>query len=163
MEPLFFELTEVLKQQKEVVKEMLTTAETQNEALRNVDVEALNDALKQLTIQTQQMAKLDPEREELQRKLENELGLNPGASVKEMLEKAPVDIKIELKQVQMELRKDFNKLQELNQLNKLLTKKAIQINSSIMKMYNPNDSQTYQGSGEVKSKDQSTKMLNKTV
>lgn len=163
MEPLFFELTEVLKQQRAVVKEMITASEAQNQALRNNDLEALNNAVEQLNKLTQQMAKLDPQREAVQVKLEEILKLQQQATVSNLLAAAPIKIKIELKQIQMELKKDFQQLQEINEINSILTKRAQQINTAILKMFNLTGSQTYQNSGTLKKDHRPQTVLNKTV
>ncbi|MBO8138208.1 MAG: flagellar protein FlgN [Desulfotomaculum sp.] len=163
MEPLFFELIKILKQQRDVVKEMIKASGAQNQALRNADTQSLNGAVKQLTLLTQQMAKLDPQREEIQRLLEKQLELKPGAAVSDMLAKAPVNIQLELKELQMELKKDFEKLREINELNKVLTKRALEVNTAVMKIFTPGTGQTYQQSGKIESKEGPAGVVNKTV
>lgn len=165
MEPLFFELTEVLKQQQQVVTNMVTAAEAQNQALRQVDAEALNTAVNQLHKLTLQMAKLDPQREELQVKLEQTLGLKPGATVSDMLAKAPVEIQIQLKQTQAELIQQFQNLKEINKINKVLTQKTQQVNAALLKIMHPNtNNQTYQPGGKInKETSNALPMLNKTI
>ncbi|MEG6616521.1 flagellar protein FlgN [Peptococcaceae bacterium 1198_IL3148] len=165
MEPLFFELIEVLKQQQQVVTNMVTAAQAQNQALRQVDAQALSSAVNQLQKLTLQMAKLDPQREQLQVKLEQNLGLKPGATVSDMLAQAPVEIQIPLKQLQTELKQQFDKLQQLNQVNRVLTQRVQQVNAALVNIMHPsNNSQTYQPGGKVNKETTSNlQMLNKTV
>ncbi|MBM7856056.1 flagellar biosynthesis/type III secretory pathway chaperone [Desulfohalotomaculum tongense] len=163
MEPLFFKLIEVLKEQRKAVAEMIKASEAQNQALRQADIDGLNDAVKRLTLLARQMAGLDSQREEIQLRLEKDLRLKQGAAISDLLDKAPVEMKIELKQIQLELKKGFQQLQEINALNDVLTKRALQVNSAMLKIFNPRSGQTYQNSGTIKNEGRPQAVLNKTV
>ncbi|WP_031518043.1 flagellar protein FlgN [Desulfofalx alkaliphila] len=163
MEPLFFELTKILKQQRDVAKEILASTQEQNTALRQNDLPGLNEAIKQLTKHTMQMAQLDPKREEVQVKLEKTLGLKPGATISQMLPHAPAAVQKELKELQQEIKEHFDQLQELNQFNKVLTNRALQVNTALLKILNPGSGPTYHSGGKVTKEENKLEMLNKTV
>ncbi len=163
MEPLFFELTEVLKKQKEIVANMVDAAEAQNTALRELNAEKINAAVQELNKLTLKMAKYDPQREELQVKLENQLGLKKGAVLSDLINAAPLEIKRQLTELQGELKAHFDKLQQLNQLNSVLTKRALQTSTAVLKILNPTAGGTYHGDGRVTAADRPQSVLNKTV
>lgn len=163
MEPLFFELTGILQQQRDLVAKMLTTAEQKNIALRDNNLDELNNTVQQLTKLTLDMAKLDPKREEIQVRLEQVLGLERGATLTQMLPQAPLELQTHLKELQSEIKEDFNKLREINEINGVLTNRALQVNSALLKIFNPGNSQTYQPTGSVKQTAKGIEMLNKTV
>lgn len=163
MEPLFFELLEVLKQQQQVVQQMNSAAQQQSEALRQNDTAALNNAVNQLQKLTMHMAQLDPQREELQRKLAEQLGLTADSTLTAMLPHAPAAVKEQLTTLQGQLQQDFEKLQQHNELNKVLTQRAMQVTAGVLKIFQGNSSQIYQPGGKTKTSDPALQVLNKTV
>lgn len=164
MEPLFYELATILEQQGEVVKKQLEAARAQNQALRKLDTAALDAAVKELEELTSNMSNLDRQREEVQRKLEQALHLRDGATVSELLPKAPLELLFKLKGLTRELRKDLRKLDEMSELNNLLTTRAMQINDHYLEILKSGgEKKTYQNSGTLKQENRPTAVLDKTV
>lgn len=163
MEPLFFELIAVLKQQNEIVQKMIAASKEHNSALRQADTEKINNAVQQLNKLALLMAKYDPQREELQVKLEKQLGLEKGATLSSLIKAAPADIKEQLKALQSKLQENFEQLKEINELNNLLTKRALQVNTALLKILNPTTAATYHGDGKVAGENRPASVLNKTV
>lgn len=163
MEPLFLELTEILTEQSQIIKKQIKASETQNLALRRVDTESLEAAVKGLEELTVQMTELDRRREAVQQELENALNLPPGTTVTQLLPRAPLEQIFKLKELTRELRKDLRRLDELNGLNNLLTRRALQVNETFLEILKSGDKQTYQNSGTMKKGNRPTAVLDKTV
>jgi len=164
MEPLFFELTDLLTRQNEIIKHQLGASREQNEALRNVDREKLDTAVRRLDELTGQMTGLDREREHIQRRLEEGLGMEPGATLQELLPKAPFELLLKLKGLASEMRDNLRQLDELNKLNNLLTRRVLQVNEAMLEIFKSGgDKKTYQQSGKVKPSERSAAVLDKSV
>ncbi|KJS76645.1 MAG: hypothetical protein JL56_05105 [Desulfotomaculum sp. BICA1-6] len=164
MEPLFIELTRILTEQGQIIKEQLKASQAQNLALRRLDTESLEAAVTRLDRLTEQMSEQDRLREQVQRKLESALNLRQDATVIEMLPKAPLEIIFKLKGLTRVIRKDMRQLDELNGINNLLTKRALQVNEGLLELLKSGGrKQTYQNSGELKQNDRPNAVLNKTV
>lgn len=163
MEPIFSELIAILTQQHQVVQKMNSAAQQQSEALRQNDTTTLNNAVNQLQKLAMQMAQLDPQREELQRKLADGLALAPDSTLTTMLPHAPTAVKGKLTALQGQLQQQFGELQQHNELNKILTQRAMQITSGVLKIFQGHSSQTYQSGGKTKTNDPTLQVINKTV
>ncbi len=155
MEPLFFELAQILKQQRETVKQLLIQSEAQNQALRKNDVELLNNAVQQLNKLSGLMAEQDNRRQEIVDKLAYN-------SIKDLLPVAPVSLKTELQKVHIEIKNDLQQLQELTTLNSLLTRRALMVNQSLLNIFR-GGGQTYQPGAKLKQDKQPLGVLNKIV
>ncbi|MCL0080987.1 flagellar protein FlgN [Peptococcaceae bacterium] len=164
MEELFSELTEILKQQQTIVKKMLEITETQNLALQQNDLKLLNEAVQQLNKVAVQMAGLDTQREKIQEKLTIKLSLKADVTARALIDQAPASLVVKLKTILPELNGDFGKLRAVNQLNEILTKRAMQVNTALLNIFNPdNKAVTYQAGGGKKEGISQLKVLNKTV
>lgn len=163
MEPLFFEFAQILKQQRETVKQLLQQSEAQNLALRNNDVESLNNAVQQLTELSGLMAQQDDKRQEIQAKLANLLNLKQDSSISDFLPEAPAALKTELQKIHTEIKNDLLQLQEFTALNNLLTRRALMVNQSLFNIFRGGGNQTYQPGAKLKQDKQSLGVLNKTV
>lgn len=163
MERLFAELLNILTQQQQLVQQMNSAAQQQSEALRQNDTTALNNAVNQLQKLTMQMAQLDPKREQVQKKLAAELGLAADSTLTAMLPQAPARVKADLTTLQGELQQQLNKLQQTNEVNKVLTQRAMQVTAGVLKIFQGTGNQTYQPGGKTKSTDPVVQVLNKTV
>lgn len=164
MEPLFTALTEILTRQSETVKEQLKASQVQNKALRQLDNHKLDGAVKRLEKLTGQMAELDQQRELVQQKLEQTLNLKPGATLTELLPKAPFKLLFKLKDLSKELKTDLQQLGQLNDINSILTRRVLQVNEAMLEIFKSGgDKKTYQQSGKVKQSNRSTAVLDKTV
>lgn len=163
VEPLFFELAEILAAQGALVQEQIKAAEDQNLALRRVDIPSLQAAVRQLDELNGQMATLDKRREQVQQSLEQALGLEPGAALAGMLFAAPVALRDRLAELRRELKQDLDQLRRLNEINGLLTRRAMQVNETLLQIIASGGGETYQHSGALKRNDRLPGVLDKTV
>jgi flagellar biosynthesis/type III secretory pathway chaperone len=163
VEPLFFELAEILAAQGKLVKEQIKASGAQNRALRQVDIQSLQAAVQKLTGLAGQMAVLDKQRVQVQSKLEQALGLEPGATLSDILPGAPAALRDKLKELQLELKQDFEQLKSLNEINGLLTRRAMQVNETLLQIIASGGGETYQHSGALKRSDRPAGVLDKTV
>ncbi|AGL01702.1 flagellar protein FlgN [Desulfoscipio gibsoniae] len=156
MEPLFNELVKILNEQCSVVQKQLKASEAQNQALRDLDMQLLNQAVQQLEQQSITMKELDKQRETIQQQL--------GATVSDILPKAPFEIQLKLKEIQRQLKGDFQRISQLNEINKVLTMRAAQVNEVILNIFKTGgSSSTYRDSGAIQQKGRPAGILNKTV
>ncbi len=163
-ESLFKELAQILTKQGEIIKEQLQASNDQNLALRQLDTESLDAAVKRLDELAEQMSEQDRLREQVQRKLEKILHLQPDVTVAEMLPKAPLEIIFKLKELTAELKDNMRRLEEINSVNNLLTKRALQVNTDLLELLKTGGhKQTYQDTGLLKDNGRTNAMLNKTV
>jgi len=162
VEPLFFELDQILKQQRETVRQLLGQSEAQNQALRKNNVELLNNAVQQLTKLSGLMAEQDNKRQEILDKLAHILNLKQGFSISDLLPEAPASLKTELQKVHTEIKNDLQQLKELTTLNSLLTRRALMVNQSLLNIFR-GGGQTYQPGAKLKQDKQSLGVLNKIV
>jgi len=164
MESHFNELTQILTEQGKTIKDQLQASRDQNLALRRLDTESLAAAVKRLDELAGQMSKQDRRREQVQRKLESALNLRRDVTVTEMLPKAPLEIIFKLKELIRNIKKDMRQLDELNGINNLLTKKALQVNEDLLGLLKSGGrKEIYQNSGQLKENDRTNAVLNKTV
>ncbi len=164
MEPLFFELAEILARQGQLVKLQLNASQEQNAALRDFDTEKLDQAVKRLEELSAQMAELDSQREKVQQRLEKELGLKPGTPLSMLLPSAPLELVFKLKELTAQLKKDLQQLARVNEINNILTRQAMQLNEALLAIFKSGgNAKTYQNSGQVKDSGCSPAVLNKTV
>lgn len=162
MESLFTQLIEVLSQQHQLVQQMNRAAQQQGLALGENDTTALNKALKELEKLTLTMAQLDPQREALQAKLAQQLGLAADSTLTALLPYAPKAAKPQLTDLQGQLQDQFRQLQNHNETNKILTHRSMQITSAVLKIFKGSN-QTYQPGGQRQTKDPAAQLLNKQV
>ncbi|MCG8401519.1 MAG: flagellar protein FlgN [Firmicutes bacterium] len=164
MESLFFELTQILARQGEILKEQLKASQEQNEALLRLDNEKLDAAVKRLEELSGQMTELDQKREAVQRQLEQALNMKPGATIMQLLPKAPFELIFKLKDLSKTMKADLQQLSGLNEINNILTRRVLQVNEALLEIFKSGgDKKTYQHSGEVKHSHRSTAVLDKTV
>lgn len=161
---LFKELMRVLAKQGEIIREQLQASCDQNLALRRLDTESLAAAVKRLDELATQMSELDRLREQVQRKLENIFHLQQDVTVTKMLPKAPLETIFKLKELTAKIQNDLRQLEEVNGVNNLLNRRALQVNTELLALFKTGGrKQTYQDTGHLKDNGQTNAMLNKTV
>lgn len=163
MESLFFSLLQALNALNANLTEMRKATEQHNEALRNNDIEAIKTVLKQLDNISAQTKSLDNKREEIQTKLENELGLNKGTTLSNTLAHAPAHMAQDLDKAANSLRETTAAINDLVQLNKILTQQALQFNDVLIKAIRPAQA-TYNPSGQTNAtSSKAPSLLNRTI
>ncbi|MEW6698043.1 MAG: flagellar protein FlgN [Bacillota bacterium] len=162
MESLFFNLLQILTALKEKLTEMLQATERHNAALRNNDMQAIQEAVKELDTISAEAKFLDKKREEIQSALAMKLNLSKGAALSETLTHAPEKAAQDLNKIAQSLRDTTEAINNTVQLNKILTKQAMQFNNILIKVLNPSKA-TYNPSGKTSVENEKTSLLNKTI
>lgn len=162
MESLFFSLTEILQALNDNMTAVRKATENHNQALRNNDMEGIKGALKELDVLAVQTKYLDSKREDIQGQLEAKLGLAKGASLSDTLTQAPAQYAEALKSAATTLRGTTAAIQEIVQLNKILTQQAMQFNDVLLKVIRPAKA-TYNPNGQADTTSKATSLLNRTV
>ncbi|MCL4439037.1 FlgN family protein [Desulforamulus profundi] len=162
MESLFFNLLQVLNELNDKLAEMLKATEKHNLALRNNDIEAIKEAVKELENVSAGAKFLDKKREEIQYTLEQKLQLPKGATLSETISYAPEQLSKDLHTAAQSLRETTNTINDMVQLSKILAKQALNFNDVLLKVMKPAQS-TYNPAGKTAANQQSASLLNKTV
>ena len=90
--------------------------------------------------------------------------MKPGATIMQLLPKAPLELIFKLKDLSKTMRADLQQLSGLNEINNILTRRVLQVNEALLEIFKSGgDKKTYQHSGKVKHSHRSTAVLDKTV
>lgn len=162
MESLFFNLLQTLVELNEKLTEMLKATESHNKALRENDMAAVKEVLKQLEDISAQSKSIDKKREEIQRSLEEKLQLPQGAALSDTISRAPEHLTQDLNNAAASLRETTQSINKLVQLNNILTRQALHFNEVLLKVLKPTQA-TYCPNGQATVPKASTSLLNKTV
>jgi len=164
MESLFYELLQVLERQREILKEMLSTARDHNMALRENDLGAIKEAVARGERAAARLKVEDQRREQLQAAIEKELGLPEGTPLSRVLPRAPEQCREALSLLAGEMRDTASNIARLVDLNGILTRRAMLFNEQILRLLKPGDGSTYQPTGKTASPaGNAPSLLNRTV
>lgn len=162
MESLFFNLLQVLNELNDKLAEMLKATEKHNLALRNNDIEAIKEAVKELENVSAGAKFLDKKREEIQYTLEQKLQLPKGATLSETLVYAPAQAAQDLNKIAQSLRETTEAINHMVQINKILARQAMQFNDILIKVLQPGQA-TYNPGGQTSVAKETVSLINKTV
>lgn len=153
MESLFLELKAILEVQKETIKEVLNTAREHNRALRQLDMELLNAALRREEELTAALNRQDKDREKIAAILSEAAGLPADSSLSMLIGKAPSRMEREIKDIKEisdEIRDIAGQLGEINEQNGMLSKQAMRVNDMLLNALAPGRKKTYSPQGVAK-------------
>ncbi|MCL5781224.1 MAG: flagellar protein FlgN [Firmicutes bacterium] len=162
MESLFFNLLQVLNELNDKLAEMLKATEKHNLALRNNDIEAIKEAVKELENVSAGAKFLDKKREEIQYTLEQKLQLPKGATLSETLVYAPAQAAQDSNKIAQSLRETTEAINHMVQINKILARQAMQFNDILIKVLQPGQA-TYNPGGQASVAKETVSLINKTV
>ncbi|SHF34922.1 flagellar protein FlgN [Desulforamulus putei] len=162
MESLFFNLLQILTALHEKLAAMLRATEKHNAALRNNDIAAIQQAVKELDSISAQAKFLDKKREEIQRALEAKLHLPAGATLSETLVYAPAQAAQDLNKIAQSLRETTEAINQMVQINKILARQALQFNDILIKVLQPGQA-TYNPGGQTSVAKETVSLINRTV
>ena len=159
-----------LQKQAELLEKMLAAAQKQNYALRRNNLEAINEATRELAALVRQMDHQEAARQEAQRRLGEERNLPPAASLRELLADISRAEAGELAALEKSLSAQTAKLTQLIRINEFLTKNALEFNARLLRAIAPAagvpvspPGQVYQSNGTVETGGKMFPMFEKSV
>lgn len=150
MESLFLELKAILEAQKETMKQLLNTAREHNRALRQLDMELLNAALRKEDELTAALNRQDKERAKIAAILSEAAGLPGDANLGMLTGKAPPPLKKDIEEISGEIKDIAKQLGEINEQNNMLSKQAMRVNEMLLNTLSPGRKKTYSPQGQAK-------------
>ncbi|MEG6521235.1 flagellar protein FlgN [Desulfotomaculum sp. 1211_IL3151] len=162
MESLFFNLKDLLRELNNELNKMLQATEQHNQALRANDLDAIKEILKELALVSRQIKILDAQRETVQTALEEGLKLPKGTTLTRTIAHAPQHLVQDLNRAAESLREITATIQNLVEINAILTKQAMNFNEVLLKTIKPIKS-TYNPTGQTTDNTPATSILNKTI
>jgi len=163
METNWAELEKVLRQQHDLTGRLLDAARTQNTALRQNDIDALNRIIADIHKLNARMQQLEQQREQIQGRLEDAPGLTSGATLQSIAAKAPGNLSFRLLSLRREMRHRLEELQQLVKLNSLLTRNALRLNGALLNVFRKPGGATYGNNGRVQDTGHPASTFNKSV
>lgn len=163
MESSFAELVDILSNQKNIIMKLTDTAREHSRALRQLDTENLLSIVGREEGQTATLRRHDAKREEVSRTLAGMLGLRADASLSEFAEKAPPRYKEGLGSLLDDMTGLAGELAEINHINGILTRQALQVNQIVMKAMGTANAQVYTPYGRTRQEQQSVSLVNKKI
>ena len=149
MQNLFEQLRDCLNIQKNVALKLLEATQQHLEALKKNNHTAMKASVNNLEILTGELAKTQRICSGWQAKIDSELSLPAGTSLSALSAYATGTLSNELLGLIHELRDLFVKIQDINEINKLLTHNALAFNEQLIKIFLPKERLTYKENGIV--------------
>ena len=161
---LFENLMKILKEQYDILGEILAVLHEQNEALRKTDINMINSTLQRLTALSKEMQGLDARREDIQLEIAKACKSDKkDVTVSELITNSVPDeiIKKELQEIKLKFDERFKEVKEINETNAVLIKQALSVVNTVLNIIKSGTSLTYEPKSN---KEQSGfSVLNKTV
>ncbi|OPX94323.1 MAG: FlgN protein [Pelotomaculum sp. PtaB.Bin104] len=132
-------------------------------ALRDNNVEAIEEAVKRVNNLVTSLTTAEEERRRIQTALDAELGLSPGSTLADVLPHASGETKEKLNTLLKEMRSKADLLREVNKINAIMTRRALTFNRLILNAVNPEEGLTYGVDGGVGQGSYKKLLVNKTV
>jgi len=142
---------------------LLELARRQSEALRRNDTASLAALAREMAGPAARLAENEQLRLAVQGRLALVLDLPEGAGLGELLLRSPDDIKELLAEVTPAISDQLKNLVVVNEINRLLTRRAINFNEKLLEVLNPGSGRTYRSTGEVRENGGSVSLINRTV
>ncbi|MGI6552549.1 MAG: flagellar protein FlgN [Clostridia bacterium] len=154
-------LEEILMEQNRLVEELLRWGQEELEALTNDDFGRLLEITQKQQFCGEKLKALEQKRLASLEKLQNILGLEPKASLEELIKQQP-DLPESFTKLAEILRKNFRELQELNELNSLLIKQSLAYVQKVMNALGGGQA-VYQPDGSLEAKTTIKAVIDKSV
>ena len=143
-------IRQVLEEEKNLLREMLSACERQIEAFKNNDLAALSAAVADLDRLSGAMAQLEEERVRIHRALAAALHLTPGATMREVVAALPDMWRGGLEKLHREMTALVRSLKSSNAVCRALSERALQFNRLLQQAIEKVQGTTYEAGGRVK-------------
>lgn len=131
-EQLFSELHRLLEEQENIIDRLISAGEEQSECLRKNDNRRLQEIVRRQGNLSAALSALEEKRVQVQKALEKQLDLPGGSTLRDLVLYAGSEIRGRLEQAGSSLREKTRRLQEINQLNRDLTGRALQFTNFML-------------------------------
>lgn len=163
MESLFQDLADILETEKDYLKQLSDTAREHSRALRQLNTEVLQSAVIKEEKLTAALRKHDREREKVAGAIAEKFCLPEDAVLSMFVEKAPPSIKEELNALLQHMGKTAAELAEVNEINRVLTRQAMQVNQIALRTLGPKQNTVYTPDGRAREEAQPMSLVNKKI
>lgn len=150
MEPLFFNLKDILEEQKNVLKRLRDTAREHNRALRRLDMGALKESVGREEGLAAVLRRQEEKRRAVAAGLAAKLALPEESGLSAFAQKAGPGLKEELLDLLDSMAGIAGELAETNEINGLLTRQAARINQVMIRVFSPAHNQVYAPDGKMR-------------
>lgn len=155
------DLIDVLKQQKNIIEELIELSEEQLQVLKDDDVKKLSDITVLQEENGRELALLEKKRREIitvySKKIDEDI-----KALNELFEYININDKITLQNLADEIKEKNEKLKQNNETNRLLLKQGLSYTNKILSCFNKNENKVYGKTGNIKNKN-TARSLNKSV
>lgn len=156
------DLIEVLKEQRETIRELLELADRQFIALKQNDLDELSSITALLEFKGRKLALLEKRRREIMIDYTQKLGTEI-TYLSELLPWVGAYEKEELQSLSFEIKNLHQKLDEIQQLNHLLLKQGLAYAERVLSIFPKQETEVYGKSGNLQRLSTISGMLNKSV
>ncbi|ACV61588.1 FlgN family protein [Desulfofarcimen acetoxidans DSM 771] len=163
MQNLFQQLRDCLNIQKNIAIKLFKASQQHLEALKRNNHTDIKATAGRQEILTGELVKIQNTCSGLQDEIKNELGLPAGTALSALSESAPGFLSHELLTLIQELRNLFVKIQDINEINNILTQNALSFNERLINILLPKQRLTYKENGVIDEKQPGISRLNLTV
>lgn len=164
MESLFLDMKNALEAQMKTMKQLLITAREHNRALCQLDINLLNLSLKMEEEIAATLSRQDQARKNIASDLARELGLAGDVSLTRFIDMAPSGgLKDSLSTIRESMKSTAMDLEEINALNKDLTKQAMRVNDMLLRIITQTGRQAYTPDGKKVDQSMKLSMLDRKV
>ena len=160
---LFEQLLDCLNQIKSISFDILAASRMHRDALKKNKPDILRVIVSKQEVQTVRLAGIQKNCSEKRVEIAKRIGMPEDEAFSSLLLYAPESLKVELTGVIDELTVLFAEIQDTNDINKMLTQNALAFNEELIKIFLPNQSQTYRVDGAIDRKQPAISRLNLTV
>ncbi len=164
MEQTFQQLMEILKNERDVIEELVLLARQQTEVLKENDVEGLFKVVGKQEQAGSKLAEIEKERLVLEKRLAEQFSFDTKeVSLNDLIKAAGTGVPNGIRSLAEALKNRCQQLQLLNETNKLLVKQSLSYINKMLSALLPQQESTYKNSGVVKHTATVASTLDQTV
>ena len=160
---LFEQLLNCLNQIKSTASDILAVSRVHLDTLKKNKSDNLRVIVSKQEVLTGKLAGIQKICSEKRAEIAKMICMPEDEALSSLLSHAPENLKVGLTVVIEELMILFAEIQDTNDINKMLTQNALAFNEQLIKIFLPNQGQTYKGDGAVDRKQPAISRLNLTV
>lgn len=156
-------MVDCLYREDRLLSGLCATAEEQMVALSENDLKAIDTAVGRMNQLFAGISAIEEERRNIQETLDIEFGLDPNGALSKLIPHADAENGPKMDVLLKTMRSKAERLREVNQINAIMTKRALTFNRLILNSLVPEETVTYGAAGEVGPGGRNNGMINKTV
>lgn len=146
-----------------IVAGLYEACEEQKAALRDNDLQAIEESVKRVNKLLAELTAAEEERRRIQDTLDIELKLSPGGRLSDVIPHTSGAARETLETLLKKMRSKTELLKEVNKINAIMTRRALSINRLVLRAFNPVGELAYQGNGVIEQGTSIKKLINKTI